>query len=265
MKILSLLLAFLASHLWPAAVRYRRYDWLLAVPAGTSDKGPHWLPAAGLVTIAVIVGAAVTLAAAEIAGLFGLLLVGVAAVVYTLGPEPLDRDIRMASDPSEPDKQQVALERLLLTSASSGTEAAAAALHAALARWFGIVFWFVVLGVPGCLLYRGLREAHRSTKLQAAERAWTGRCLGWMNWPVVALMTGAIALVTDFDRVKAAFDARPDRWQLPVALLDDLSRTLCDPADDLAEGLAEGRRLAWRALTIWFVVLSLLLLAGLLS
>lgn len=265
MKILSLLLAFLASHHWPAAPRYRRYGWLLAVPAGASEHGPHWLPAAALVAIAVVAGAAVTLVAAQLAGLFGLLLVGVAAVVYTLGPEPLDRDIRMASDPSEPDRRQVALERLLLTRASSGTEAAAAALHAALARWFGIVFWFVVLGVPGCLLYRGLREAHSSRKLQATERAWTGRFLGWMNWPVVALMTGAIALTTDFDRVKAAFDARPDRWQLPVALLDDLARALCDPAGDLAEGLADGRRLAWRALTIWFVVLSLLLLVGLLS
>jgi len=245
--------------------RLRRYDWLLAGPERLSDKGPQWLPAAGLAAVTIISGLLATLAAAWIAGPFGVLLVSFCAVLYTLGPEPLDRDIRLASNPGEPERQQVALERLLLTRTSSGAEAAAAALHAALARWFGIVFWFVVLGVPGCLLYRGLRQAHRSRALDTPERAWIGRVLGWMNWPVVALMTGAIALMTDLDRVKATFDARPDRWQLPVALLDDLARALCDPGDDLAQGLADGRRLAWRSLSIWLVVLSLLLLAGLLG
>lgn len=218
-----------------------------------------------LAALALIVGGLATAIALWMAGLFGLLVLGIATVLYTLGPEHLDRDIRMASNPGEPHKQQVALERLLLTPTSTGTEAAAASLHAALARWFGIVFWFVILGVPGALLYRSLREAHHSGRFEAGERAWMGRVLGWMNWPVVALMTGAIALMTDYDRVKAAFDAREDRWELPVALLDDLARALCDADDDLAEGLADGRRLAWRALGIWFAVLSLLLLAGLLS
>lgn len=265
MKILSLLIAFAISHRWPEASRLRRFDWLLAGPTRTSGRGPHWLPVAILVTLALVVGGLATALATWMAGLFGLLLLGIATVLYTLGPEHLDRDIRMASNPGEPEKQQVALERLLLTPASGGTEAAAASLHAALARWFGIVFWFVVLGVPGALLYRSLREAHHTAGFESAEHAWLGRVLRWMNWPVVALMTGAIALMTDYDRVKAAFDAREDRWNLPAALLDDLARALCDPADDLAAGLADGRRLAWRALGIWFAVLSLLLLAGLLS
>jgi len=265
LKILSLLLAFAVSHHWPSACRLRRFDWLLAGPEYSSGRGPHWLPAALLAALAVLIGGLATAIANWVAGLLGLLLLGIASVLYTLGPGHLDRDIRMASSPAEPDKQQVALERLLLTPRSTGIEAAAASLHAALARWFGIIFWFVVLGVPGALLYRCLREAHHASRLEAAERAWMGRVLAWMNWPVMALMTGAIALMTDYDRVKAAFDAREDRWQLPAALLDDLARALCDPADDLAEGLADGRRIAWRALGIWFAVLSLLLLAGLLS
>lgn len=265
MKILSLLLALLVSLRWPGTAQFRRYDWMLAVPARARSKGPDWLPVAALVTIALLAGGLATLAAAWLAGLFGLLVLGVVSVLYTLGPENLDRDIEMASDIDAPEKQQVALERLRLTPVSTGTEAAAASLHAALARWFGVVLWFVVLGVPGCLLYRGLRDARRSSHFDAPEHAWMSRVLGWMNWPVVALMTAAIALMTDFDRVKGAFDAREDRWQLPAALLDDLARALCDPSDSLAEGLADGRRLAWRVLSIWLAVLSLLLLAGLLS
>lgn len=265
MKILSLLIAFLVSLNWPAAARLRRYDWLLAGPVRLSRQGPYWLPAAALAFVALVAGGLATLLAGWLAGLFGLLLLGIAAVLYTLGPYNLDRDIEAASNPGEPDKQQIALERLLLTPGSSGTEAAAASLHAALARWFGIVFWFAVLGPPGCLLYRGVRQAHHADGLETGERAWMARLLGWLNWPVVFLLTGAVALMTDYDRVKAVFMAREDRWRLPVALLDDIAGVLCDPAGDLAQGLADGRKLAWRALSIWFAVLSLLLLAGLLS
>lgn len=259
------MIAFLASHHWPAVARARRYDWLLAVPVRAGNRGPHWLPVAALAVVAVGAGALAMLFAAWLAGLFGLLLIGIAAVLYTLGPEHLDRDIRLACQAQQPERQQLALERLRIEPTSSGPEAAAASLRAALARWFGIVFWFVVLGVPGCLLYRGLGEAHANRALQGSARAWMDRALAWMNWPVVALMIGAIALMTDLDRIRATFEARADRWQLPVGLLDDLANALCDPADDLARGLADGRRLAWRALSLWFVVLSLLLLAGLLS
>lgn len=265
MKILSLLIALLISHHWPAAARLRRYDWLLEAARRTHGRGPDWLPATAVGIAAVVVGGLLTWLFAAIAGLPGLLLIGTAAVLFTLGPHHLDRDIALASNPAEAERQQVALERLQLRRDSSGTEAAAASLHAGLARWFGIVFWFALLGPAGCLLYRGIREAHRLDRLEPVEREWVGRVLGWLNWPVVALMTGAIALMTDYDRVKAVFAQREDRWEMPAALLDDIALTLCDPSGDLADGLADGRRLAWRALSIWLAVLSLLLLAGLFS
>lgn len=265
MKILSLLIGLLISLNWFQASSWRRYDWLLASARRLAGIEPPWFAGTVLIAITLIVGVAATAAAESLAGLFGLLVVGTAAVLYTLGPHPLDRDIAWATDDADSERCQVARERLLLGPDATGTEAAAAALHAALARWFGIVFWFAVLGPAGCLAYRAVREGHHAERFQPGERAWMGRVLGWLNWPVVALMTAAIALMTDFDRVKAAFEARADRWRMPAALLDDLARALCDPGAGLGEGLADGRRLAWRALGIWLAVLSLLLLAGLLS
>lgn len=262
MKILSLLIGLWISHHSPSAVQFRKYGWLLALPARASDGRREWLPALLLVLISLLAGGLIAWLAWAMAGLFGMLIVGVAGVIYTVGPAHLDRDIRRASNSLEPEMQQTALERLLLSPESTATQAAGASLHAALARWFGIVFWFALLGLPGCLLYRAVREAHHDLRLQPAERAWLGRVLGWLNWPVVLLMIGAIALMTDYDRVRAAFRAREDRWQLPAALLDDLANTLCDPGGNLAEGLADGRKLAWRALGLWLAVLSLMLLAG---
>jgi len=238
---------------------------MLALPARVSGNQRDWLPVAVLVAVTVGAGALITALAWWWAGMFGLLLVGIVGVLYTLGPAHLDRDIERASNPLEPHLQQVALERLLLRTDSTGPQAAAASLHAALARWFGIVFWFALLGLPGCLLYRAVREAHHDDRLTAAERSWIGRLLGWLNWPVVLLMIGAIALMTDYDRVRTTFHAREDRWRLPAAILDDLANALCDAEGDLAEGLADGRKLAWRALLLWLAVLSLLLLAGLIN
>ncbi|MDT8409712.1 MAG: hypothetical protein RQ741_08950 [Wenzhouxiangellaceae bacterium] len=265
MKILSLLVALLVSHHGSDLARLRQYGWLLAGPQRISQRGPDWLPAMTLLAISLVVGMLATWLAAELAGLFGLLLLGIVTVLYTLGPRDLDRDIQMASGDEQSKARQVALEHLLLNSASGGSQAAAAALQAALARWFGIILWFVVLGVPGCLLYRGVREAFHSSGLAGRERAWMAQLLRILNWPVMLLLTLALALMTDFDRVRAAFQAREDRWQFPAALLDDLAGALCDPDESLEQGLADGRQLAWRVLGLWLAVLGLLLLAGLLS
>jgi len=265
MKILSLLIAFAISLRWPSRAQWRRYGWLLALPERLSRRFPEWTPLAAIMLVALIAGGLASALAASAAGLFGLLVIGTLAVLYTLGPHSFDRDIELASGNGSPEAVQVARERMLLPPGAAGERAAAASLHAALARWFGVVFWFAVLGPAGCLLYRGVREAYHAEPLSHGERSWMAHALTWLNWPVVALLVVAIALMTDLDRVRAAFMAREDRWRMPAALLDDLAQVLCAPSEGLSEGLADGRRLAWRAMGIWLAFLSLLLLAGLLS
>jgi len=262
LKILALLIGLFVSHHWPRFDPWRDYRWLKRIPAWCSGRGPDWLPGVASVVFTLLAGGVLTLLAEEMAGRFGLLLLGVAAVLYTIGPRALDADIEQASRPEASERRELARERLVLPDGADSAAAAAAALHAALARWFGVVFWFALLGPAGCLLYRAVRESHRDSRLAPAERAWLGRLTGWLNWPVMLGLTLALALMTDFDRVLTTYRARADRWQLPAALLDDLARTLCDAGGDVAQGLADGRTLAWRALTLWLVVLSLMLLIG---
>ncbi|MCA1777831.1 MAG: hypothetical protein LC637_00175 [Xanthomonadaceae bacterium] len=264
MKILSILIALLVNYRWPNLSRWRQYQWLLAPAANSARSGPDWRPTAVLIATSLIAGLAATALAHAVAGMFGLLIVGTATLWYTLGPRGLDTDIESVLE-HEPGARQAALDRLMLTEASSPGLAASAAVHAALARWFGVIFWFVFLGPAGCLMYRAVREAVHCHQLPDTRRRFASHALGILNWPVMLVLIGALALVTDYDRVLDAFRRREDRWRFPVALIDDLCLELCASETDLGQGLRDGRQLAWRVLMLWLVVLSVLMLAGLLS
>jgi len=259
--LLALLFALGISHVWRDVERWRRHD-LLAEPARRlSGRGPF--PAVATVALALLAGALLMAMADLLLGDFGLLLAGVLTLLFVLGPRDLDRDVAAAA--AGRDGAATARDRLFVTADASASEGAAAALHAGLARWFGVLFWFAVLGIPGALLYRAIRVARRVYPAGFDERRAFDAVLGVLNWPVIALMTLSIALMTDFDRVLDRFDARGDRWRFPARLLDDLAAALCTADGGLAAGLEDGRQLARRVLTLWLVVVAVLLLIGVLA
>mgnify|MGYP006144213019 CR=1 FL=1 len=98
-----------------------------------------------------------------------------------------------------------------------------------------------------------------------------------MEWPVAQLMTFALALAADFDRVLSAWrDWHSEGVRLDVGFLGDAARA--SVASELAEedayavdgpaqapGLLELRdamSLVWRVLLLWLGVLALFVLAG---
>ena len=261
MTLLALLFALGISHVWRDVERWRHHDLLAAPARRLTGRGP--VAAVATVALSILAGALLHALADSVLGDLGVLLAGIATLLFVLGPRDLERDVAAAA--AGQDGAATARDRLFVTADSSATEGAAAALHAGLARWFGVLFWFAVLGIPGALLYRAIRVARRAYPPGREERRAFDRVLGVLNWPVVALMTLSIALMTDFDRVLDRFDARSDRWRFPARLLDDLAGALCAADGGLAAGLEEGRQLARRVLTLWLVVVAVLLLIGVLA
>lgn len=259
MTILALLAGLLISHFATGLSGLRNYGWM-TIPAThwlrRSDSPPSWLPMLMVLVTALLAGLIATALADHLAGDFGLLLLGLIVIVYTLGPRDLDDDVERALDSEQ------ARWSLRLHPDANGIEAAATVLHAALARWFGIIFWFALLGIPGALLYRAARVAERNTDWSDSQQVWFRQLLFILNWPVLILMTLAVALMTDLDRVRDRWSAQARPWQLDAAWLDHLAVALCTPDCDARQGLNEGQSLAWRMLWIWLAVLSLLLLAG---
>ena len=142
-----------------------------------------------------------------------------------------------------------------------------AVARGALRRWFGVLFWFLLLGPVGALGYR-LVQLAADASLSTARPA-----------SVTQLMTLALALVGNFDTVFAAWrEARAGRPALDTGFLEAAARAsvTAEIADDEAwatEGLPadappallelrDAMSLVWRMLMVWLAVLALFVLAG---
>jgi AmpE protein len=118
-------------------------------------------------------------------------------------------------------------------------------------------------------------EAQRS--LSPGQRGAARITLDLLNWPVAQLMTFALALAADFDRVLSAWrdwhaqGVRLDAGFLYAAARASVASELAEEdayavdgpaqAPDLLE-LRDAMSLVWRILLLWLGVLALFVLAG---
>ncbi|KAF1712618.1 hypothetical protein CSC70_03715 [Pseudoxanthomonas kalamensis DSM 18571] len=217
-------------------------------------------------------------------GLFDLLF-GVVALVYAWGPRDLDVDVEAIIDSDDPEARRIAIADLWPSDAQPSSEGPAlveAVFRSALQRWFGVVFWFLLLGPAGALLYRlaELAAQHGETYgLPEANAAGARVLRALLEWPVAQLMTWSMALVGNFDVVYQAWRSNGgNRLQLDSGFLGAAARAsvrseLAEEAQEYAEEgmvqvlpelpeLRDAMSLAWRVLLLWLAVLAVLVIAG---
>ncbi|RFF30995.1 hypothetical protein [Wenzhouxiangella sediminis] len=267
MTILIVLVGLLVSHTFTAVGRWRDFGWLLwpTRQLRTRYPGQAWLALAAVIATALLAAWLATAVAVLLLGGFGWALLALATFIYTLGPRDLDRDVEpLLDDPEHADGRDAA-QALGLDAEATPGQAGAAVVHAARTRWFAILFWFTLLGIPGALLYRLCQKAMKIEGLGDGELDWLARLRWVLEWPVLALMTVALGLVTDLDRVAQAWKHyHRDRawWIFSPRLVDEVMAEVLGDAESREAGLRRGHQLAWRMLVLWLVVLSLMLIAG---
>ena len=144
-----------------------------------------------------------------------------------------------------------------------------------------MLFWFLLLGPAGAVLYRLVERAVvvDGPVLPAENAAGARVLLQWLEWPVAHLMTLALALAGNFDLVFRAWRAAGgDRWQpasgfleasgcaavrgeLAEEIEDYRSEGLVPVRGELVE-LRDAMSLVWRMLLLWLALLALLVIAG---
>ena len=273
MTVLIVLAGLLISHLFTAVGQWRNFEWLLWPIRALRARFPEpaWLPMMLVLLIGILVPALASWLMTALLGTAGWVVLALAAFIYTLGPRDLDQDVatllgRAAAE--EPHEHREAAEAMQLELDSGADEAAAAVFHGALSRWFGILFWFVVLGIPGAVLYRLNRMALQMNELDPPEIDWLARMRIVLDWPVQALLMFGVGLCGDLDRVWRAWrELRDDRpaWLITPSQLDRIAHAIVPSDATFDDGLAAGHRMVWRVLVLWLVVMSVLLLAGLLA
>lgn len=286
--LIAVVVSLLLGHVFQSLPALRRYDWFIGWLhwLGRQTGGDEWPNRVGLLLAVglplLVVGVLQYLLDDLWFGLpafaFALL-----ALLYTWGPRDLNLDVEAVIEARDPDTRRAAAQALFPDGGEpvvEGPTLVQAVFRCALWRWFGVLFWFLVAGAVGAIGYRLIAlcaqgEARRS--LPSGQRGLARTSLAVLNWPVAQLMTLALALAADFDRVLSAWrDWHAQGVRLDLGFLDAAARA--SVASELAEEdayavdgpaqapdlleLRDAMSLVWRILLLWLGVLALLVLAG---
>jgi len=298
--LIAVVAALLIGHMARSlAASMRQYDWygnwlgwLETQLSGNAFWQGRWGATFALLPPLAALGLFQLALREPLYGLAGLVF-AVAVLFYAWGPRDLDLDVDAIVNAPDATTRRAAMATLWPGTAPlvvDGGTLVSAVFQNALRRWFGVLFWFLVLGPCGALLYRLAVLASegayaRRLPLEAAEGART--LLELLDWPVAQLLTLSLALVGNFDTVLGAWrEAGGASFSLDHRFLDAAGRAsvrteLAEEAADYAEefgtpsdpGTAAGgasdlpelrdaMSLVWRSLLVWLAVLALFVIAG---
>ena len=293
--LLAVIVALAIGHLAPdIAAGLRRYDWFAGwlrwlnaqFPEGSFWRGRYGI-ALALVLPLLVVGLLQVALDKPVWGFVGLLF-DITVLFYCWGPRDLDLDVAAVLDAPDAVARRNAAARLGLVGDAAKLDGPAlveAVFRNALRRWFGVLFWFCVLGPFGALLYRASVLAAECDDSQLAQETASGAkaWLAILEWPVSQLATLALALVGNFDSVMGAWReegafglhggllgtaARASVRSEIAEEVADYTETGVPVATALVEAFGElpelrdAMRMAWRILVLWLALIALFVIAG---
>ena len=290
LTLIAVVLSLVLGHIAPGLATWRRYGWFtgwLKHLGSWLGEQIAWRDRVGLV---LGVGLPVVLIAALQWGLgehyYGLphFVFALVVLVLSWGPRDLDLDVDAVIQARDPAARRDAAAALFPEGGAPTLEGPAlveAVFRCALWRWFGVLFWFLLLGPAGAVCYRLVAlaaQGRAQSLLPPAQGEAAQWILALLNWPVAHLMTFAMALAADFDGVLAAWrdwhaqgGLRLDIGFLGAAarasVVCELSEEDADASDGPAQApalleLRDAMSLVWRILLLWLAVLAIFVIAG---
>lgn len=290
LTLIAVVLSLVLGHIVPGLVALRRYDWFVGwlqalgrMLGGQSAWQGRFGLMFGIGLPVLAVGVLQFLLWHRFYGLPGFFF-ALAVLIYTWGPRDLDLDVDAVIEARENDARRQAASALFPEGGDPVLEGPAlveAVFRCALWRWFGVLFWFLLLGAAGALAYRlaslsAQGEAQRT--LPPAQSAAARWFIAALDWPVAHLMTFGLALAANFDRVLSAwrdwhahgglrldlgFLGAAARASVDCELAEEDAYAIDGPAQAPALlELRDAMSLVWRVLLLWLAVIALFVIAG---
>lgn len=288
MTIIAILIAFALCHFIRELGQVRKHQWLnnwSRFADDTFSRLPGWEDISGFFIILFLPLLALGLLNHLVVtafGSLGIFLLALAVLVYTFGSRDIDTQVAEIIDTEDESSQEAALCKLLRADVPVDPESCRGAtvdavFSESLHRWFGIIFWFAVLGIIGAFLYRMVDWlACEECGLAPGQKRLFRRTRQILDWPAAQLMTLSLAIATDFDSVFVAWRTYHNEQghglfegdngfllasarQIVLsghAAQDGYADQLTGPLSTLKQSMD----LIWRVLGVWMTVLALLLL-----
>jgi AmpE protein len=291
--LIAVVLVLLAGHAAQSLTALRRFDWLVTWRRYIEGLAEPEGLLAGKTGLAVIVAVPVVFAGLLQLGLRGQawglpgFVYGLLVLFYCWGPRDLERDAEAIDKAADSEQRLAAAQALRGEEVRQPLPFESAALVeatfvAALRRWFGVLFWFAVLGPAGALLYRLVQLLAfvplHADALAPGQRELAARTARVLDWLPAHLMALSLALASNFDAVfktwHAYHAARGEGYfSLDPGFLNAIARASV-AADMAAEAeaaqatrnpliaLDDAMVLVRRVLVVWLTIIAVIVLAG---
>jgi len=256
---------------------YDRYSqWLLDALPLNSNEQPKTTLLLMLLPLLLATGILQFWFAGSLLGLVELLF-GIVVFAYCLGPQDINRQvdrylaarengdeagarheasqIMQQKAPDDPDQQTLGVMR--------------AVLHETNDRVFAVIFWFVLLGPLGALLYRLTSHTMRTTQQPMLAVAAT-QLQAILAWAPAHLVAISYALTGDYEGAKQEYSSKARHDDLREANYLSLitagqgALKVCGPGEETA-CVRSARALVLRTLVVWLAAVAILTLTGLIA
>lgn len=279
MALICIIIGLILERALDTIQSWRKFDWFDQYSQWMLDHLPG-LTHQGTSSIVILLLPVMLLAgfiqhalADTFFGIFSLLF-GLAVFIYCLGPGDLNHEIDGFLEAWESGDEKKAHK---CASAIMGKEASHApdqqivdVMHAVLHqpndRFFSVIFWFVILGPFGALLFRltsyTMKYARNKTLARAAKHLQA--ILAWAPAHLIAM---GYALTGNYEGASASFREKPRQDDLAECNTQTLltaglgALKDCTPGEETA-CIRATRGLVLRTLVVWLAVIAMLTLIG---
>lgn len=281
MALITIIISLMLDHAFRHLHHLRDMSWLERYThsvSGFIKTENSWLKLIAVLALPILVLVLLQVYLYNIFWGIPFFLISIPVLFYCLGPDCLINDIEAYLDARSLGDDDEALHyAAVLTGRPASmspdqqtTDVTRAILSTANERVFSVLFWFVLLGPLGAVLYRLTAHISKQEGITDSLRNSATLVQSSMAWAPARILAIGYALTGHFDAAVQAYRNRPAEDDITLANYDVLVSTGLgalrhQQMTDEISCIRSARSLVTRSILIWVAMLALLTLGGWLS